>query len=76
MWWHRHKRKPRPAPRPARPEDLERARSEARRAHIQLENARSQDCEIEERAETMERLRRENNIGPKFWDAVSRRREA
>lgn len=76
MWWHRRKRRSRPPIRQACPGDLEQARQEARRAHVQLQNAQAQTGEIEERAKIMERLRKENSIGPKFWDAMGRRREA
>lgn len=73
IWPKRRRRKyiPPPPPPPAR---MERARREARRAHIQLENAEAQEPEITERAAELEEALIRNNLGPKFWAAVAARR--
>ncbi len=74
MFWSRRRRKPLPAPQESSQEDIERAKREAAAARDQLHRVQEQEPGVETAAEKLTRVRRENNIGPRFWDAVSQRR--
>lgn len=77
IWWlkRRKHRKRKLVPPPPRPSGaMARARWEARRAHVQLENAEAQQREITERVAPLEEALTSNNLGPKFWAAVAARK--
>jgi hypothetical protein len=74
VFWSRRRHRTPPAPQGSTPEDVERARREAQRAREQLHRVEAQAPQAESAAETLTRLRRENNIGPRFWAALGQRR--
>jgi hypothetical protein len=39
-------------------------------AEIQLETARAREPEIEDRSRKLDRIKRDNALGPRFWRAV------
>lgn len=74
MFWSRRHRKTPPAPKGSSPGDIERAKREAKAARDMLHQVEAQAPKVETAAETLTRMHRENNIGPRFWAAVGQRR--
>lgn len=75
-WWSRERHTYRPPPEPSA-EEIERARAELRRAAETLAEVESNDEEVTQRSERLERVHKVNHIGPQFWDAMQiQRRKA
>jgi len=77
FWSRRRHRRPAPVPDPpaeTTQENIERAKEEARSARDQLRKVELQAPAVETAAEKLQRIQRENNIGPRFWEALGQRR--
>lgn len=69
MGWRRAIRDRWAPPPPPPPEEIEEARAEAEQAEALLAECEALTPAIERRARTLEKIRRENNLGPRFWAA-------
>lgn len=78
MGFFNRKKKGRDGYRPPPPPSLElveAVREVEITAETQLEVARTREPQIEKQAEHSERIRRDNALGPRFWQAVGERRQ-
>lgn len=63
----------RPPPEPTE-EDIRRAREELSRAEASLRRVEARAPEVEERSSHLDKMHKQNHIGPQFWDAIGIRR--
>lgn len=61
-------------PPPPSPELVEKVREVETTAELQLETAESREEEIDRRTDRVRAIRRENALGPRFWQAVGEHR--
>lgn len=75
MAWFRRRRSDHPLPPPPCPEVQRKIEQQNREAKKQLHTVKQRDKEVIERAKEVNRIRKENHLGPRFWDAMGLHRK-